>query len=109
MADLCTKAPPYIYPMLILSKRLHSIYMLRCFNDCWAAGALFLAIYLFQKKHWAYGAVVFSAGIGIKMSLLVALPAVMVLIYQAKGPSGSLAIATYMLQVQVGDMVPPSN
>lgn len=88
--------------MLILSKRLHSIYMLRCFNDCFAAGALFLAIYLFQKRHWAYGAIVFSAGIGIKMSLLVALPAVLVLLYQAKGPMGSATIAGYMLQVQVG-------
>ena len=75
--------------------------MLRCFNDCWAAGALFLAIYLFQKRHWAYGAMVFSAGIGVKMSLLVALPAVAVLLYQAKGPQGALTIGMYMAQVQV--------
>lgn len=87
--------------MLIVSKRLHSIYMLRCFNDCWAVGAMFLAIYLFQRRHWAYGAVAFSAGVGIKMSLLVALPAVAVLIYQAVGPNKALTYAMYMIQVQV--------
>ena len=71
------EAPPYLLPLLILSKRLHSIYILRLFNDCFSVTGLFLTILLFQKRQWTYGALVFSLGLSVKMSLLLALPAIM--------------------------------
>jgi alpha-1,3-mannosyltransferase len=40
--------PNWAILLLPLSKRLHSIYVLRLFNDCWAAVAVQAAI-------WAYG------------------------------------------------------
>src|ERR1700753_2616648 len=46
------RVPPYVFPLLILSKRLHSIFILRLFNDCFAVFFLFLAIYCYQKRYW---------------------------------------------------------
>ena len=41
------KVPKYAWILLILSKRIHSIFMLRLFNDCFAVLFGFFAIYLF--------------------------------------------------------------
>lgn len=70
------KAPAYIFPLLILSKRLHSIFLLRLFNDCFAVGALFLAVYAYQRRIWIVGSVTYSWAVGTKMSVLLAAPAV---------------------------------
>jgi alpha-1,3-mannosyltransferase len=40
--------PNWTILLLPLSKRLHSIYILRLFNDCWAAVAVQAAILLYQ-------------------------------------------------------------
>ncbi|KAL1303625.1 hypothetical protein AAFC00_006985 [Neodothiora populina] len=95
------KVPPYVFPMLILSKRMHSIFVLRCFNDCWAVFFLFLAIYCFQKRLWSFGSVIYSLGLGVKMSLLLALPAVGVILLQAVGRNGAIKNAVLMLVVQI--------
>ncbi|KAH7031247.1 glycosyltransferase [Microdochium trichocladiopsis] len=94
------KVPPYVFPLLILSKRLHSIFMLRCFNDCFAAFFLWLTIYLFQRKWWTAGALSYSLGLGVKMTLLLDLPAVGIILFLAKGLSGSLKLAALMAQIQ---------
>ncbi|KAI9789966.1 MAG: dolichyl-P-Man:Man(5)GlcNAc(2)-PP-dolichol alpha-1,3-mannosyltransferase [Piccolia ochrophora] len=80
---IIVQAPPYVFPLLVLSKRLHSIYLLRLFNDCFAVGALFLAILAYQKRAWALGSIAYSAALSIKMSVLLALPAVGILLFQA--------------------------
>ncbi|KAM3513360.1 hypothetical protein MY11210_002941 [Beauveria gryllotalpidicola] len=95
------KVPPYVFPLLILSKRLHSVFVLRCFNDCFAAFFLWLAIYSFQRRLWALGAMAYTWGLGIKMSLLLALPAVAAVLLHARGFSGALSLAWLMAQVQV--------
>ncbi|KAK1093216.1 dolichyl-P-Man:Man(5)GlcNAc(2)-PP-dolichol alpha-1,3-mannosyltransferase [Friedmanniomyces endolithicus] len=75
------KVPPYVFPLLILSKRLHSIFMLRLFNDGFAVFFLF--------------------GLGVKMSLLLALPAVGVVLWQGMGRDRALRQAVVMGQLQV--------
>ncbi|OHX00487.1 dolichyl-p-man:man c -pp-dolichyl mannosyltransferase [Colletotrichum incanum] len=100
------KVPPYIFPLLILSKRLHSVFVLRCFNDCVATLFLWLAIFFFQKRLWTPGAVLYSWGLGIKMSLLLVLPAVGVILFLGRGFGGSLRAAWLMAQVQIVIGVP---
>lgn len=95
------QAPPYLFPLLILSKRLHSIFLLRLFNDCFAVGMLFIAIYAYQKRIWTIGSVAYSFGVGIKMSLLLAAPAVGIVLLQALPLRRAVNAAFLMGQVQV--------
>ena len=46
-AKLC---PPWVSILLCLSRRVHSIFMLRCFNDCTAMLLLYIAIWFFMKN-----------------------------------------------------------
>jgi len=77
--------------------------MLRLFNDCFAVLFLFVAIYLFQRKLWTAGSLAYSLGLGVKMSLLLALPAVAIILFQALGAPSALRKAGLMLQLQVGN------
>jgi len=95
------KAPLYIFPMLILSKRLHSIFVLRLFNDCFAVFFLWVAIYFFQRRFWTLGSVAYSWGLGIKMSLLLTLPAIGVVLFLARGVGAGFKQACFMAQLQV--------
>ncbi|QIW98545.1 hypothetical protein AMS68_004063 [Peltaster fructicola] len=95
------KVPPIIFPLLILSKRLHSIFVLRLFNDGFAVFFLFLAIYLYQRRLWTFGSLAYSSGLGVKMSLLLALPAVGVVLWQARGRDSALRQALVIAQWQI--------
>jgi alpha-1,3-mannosyltransferase len=94
------QAPPYVFPLLILSKRLHSIFMLRCFNDCFAVFFLWFSIYLFQRRSWDLGVLVYSWGLGIKMSLLLVLPAVGAVLFLGWGFVQSMRSAVVIALVQ---------
>ncbi|KAK3113453.1 dolichyl-P-Man:Man(5)GlcNAc(2)-PP-dolichol alpha-1,3-mannosyltransferase [Teratosphaeriaceae sp. CCFEE 6253] len=95
------KVLPYIFPLLILSKRLHSIFMLRLFNDCFAVFFLFLAIFCFQRRLWTVGSLAYSFGLGVKMSLLLVLPAVGVVLWQGTGRNRAMRQAVIIGQLQV--------
>ena len=99
------RVPPYVFPLLVLSKRLHSIYLLRCFNDCFAVLALFVAIYAYQKRMWTAGSVVYSLGLGVKMSLLLVLPAISLILLQGIGKDRAITQAMIIGQLQVGAFV----
>ncbi|KAM0265141.1 hypothetical protein ACHAQJ_000294 [Trichoderma viride] len=100
------KVPPYIFPLLILSKRLHSVFVLRCFNDCFAAFFLWLSIYCFQSRAWTVGALAYTIGLGVKMSLLLVLPAVVIILFLGRGFKGALRLVWLMVQVQLVLAIP---
>ena len=94
-------APPAVMALLVLSKRMHSVFVLRLFNDGVAVCALFLAVYCYQRRWWMLGSLAYSAGLGVKMSLLLALPGVGVVLWQGVGRDRALTQAMIMAQVQV--------
>ncbi|CAD6499185.1 BgTH12-04837 [Blumeria graminis f. sp. triticale] len=94
-------APNYILPMLVLSKRLHSIFVLRLFNDCFAVFYMWAAIYLFQRRAWIMGSIIYSWALGIKMTLLLSLPALGVVFFLAEGIVTSLKLASLIALVQL--------
>nr|POE46734.1 dol-p-man:man(5)glcnac(2)-pp-dol alpha-1,3-mannosyltransferase [Quercus suber] len=97
---LRAKVPPYVFPLLVGSKRLHSVFVLRLFNDCFAELCLVGAVACWQRRRWAAGSVIFSLGVGVKMVVLLALPAVGAMLWQAVGRERALSSAAIMAQVQ---------
>jgi alpha-1,3-mannosyltransferase len=69
--------PPWTHVLLLLSKRIHSIYLLRLFNDCWAMLLAYAALDLLCSRLWAAAIVVFSAAVSIKMHVLLFAPGVL--------------------------------
>ena len=53
--------PNYVLFLLPLSKRLHSIYMLRLFNDCWASTAALAAVYSYSVGSELTGTIFFRS------------------------------------------------
>ncbi|CAK4030416.1 Dol-P-Man:Man(5) c(2)-PP-Dol alpha-1,3-mannosyltransferase [Lecanosticta acicola] len=93
-------APPYLLPLLSLSKRVHSIFVLRLFNDCFAVLFLWVAIWCYQRRFWTFGSLAYSLGLGVKMSVLLALPAVGLVLWQGMGRDRAFYQAQSIGQLQ---------
>ncbi|KAL5615403.1 hypothetical protein BROUX41_005450 [Berkeleyomyces rouxiae] len=100
------KAPPYLFPLLVLSKRLHSIFVLRCFNDCFAVFFLWLAIWMWQNRLWSLGTLAYALGLGVKMTLLTAIPGVGVVLFLGCGFRRAFRLAMLIVQVHIAIAVP---
>jgi alpha-1,3-mannosyltransferase len=73
-----TKAiPPFALVLLTLSRRLHSIFVLRLFNDCWAMFLAYVGIWLLQRRRVAGAIFIFSVAVSIKMNVLLFAPGVL--------------------------------
>jgi len=66
-----------------VSKRVHSIFMLRLFNDAPAMILLYVSVFYFMKSRWKIGCVFFSLGVSIKMNVLLFAPGLLLLLLQA--------------------------
>lgn len=76
--------PPVSLLLLCLSKRLHSIFMLRLFNDCMAVFIANLAIWLLLDRRWRLSLLAFSIAVSVKMNVLLLAPPVLVVVMQAR-------------------------
>ncbi|XP_077998646.1 dol-P-Man:Man(5)GlcNAc(2)-PP-Dol alpha-1,3-mannosyltransferase-like [Glandiceps talaboti] len=75
------KCPPYVLIfMCCTSYRIHSIYVLRLFNDPIAMLFLYLSINLFIDKKWSWGCFWFSVAVSIKMNVLLFAPGLLILL-----------------------------
>jgi len=68
---------------LCLSKRIHSIFVLRLFNDAPAMLLFYVSTYLFMKSKWKIGCLFFSLAVSIKMNVLLFAPGLLLLLLQA--------------------------
>lgn len=74
------RMPPWTWALLLLSKRVHSIFMLRCFNDCIAILFGYLAILHFAKHKWYIACVFYSLAVSIKMNMLLYAPGILLVL-----------------------------
>lgn len=86
-------APKGFHPcwlgLLCLSKRVHSIFALRLFNDGPTMLFLYLAVLLFLHKRWTLGCTLFSFAFGNKMNIILFSPALFILLVAETGPVGA--------------------
>ena len=68
---------PFTVILLSCSRRLHSIYLLRMFNDPFSVIFIYIAILLWTKRQWVLGSLFYSLALSIKMSALLYAPAVL--------------------------------
>ncbi|CAC5382243.1 ALG3 [Mytilus coruscus] len=90
----CKTIPPYAYIfMCCASYRIHSIYILRLFNDPIAMLFLYIAADLFLQDKWSSGCLMFSLGVSVKMNVLLFAPALLMLLLVRHG---TMATAKYL-------------
>jgi len=65
---------------------------------------LFVAVALYQRRRWTLGSVAFSAGVSVKMSLLLAVPGLLMVLGQAMHSRRSVVQVNIMALVQVSEM-----
>ncbi|KAI9479094.1 dolichyl-P-Man:Man(5)GlcNAc(2)-PP-dolichol alpha-1,3-mannosyltransferase [Coemansia sp. RSA 989] len=68
------QVPPIFLVLLVLSKRLHSIYVLRLFNDTVAMLPAYAAVLAMSSRYMRWSGVLLSTGISIKMNVQLMLP-----------------------------------
>ncbi|XP_055609026.1 lethal(2)neighbour of tid protein 2 [Uranotaenia lowii] len=74
------KLPPYVLVLTTFtSYRIHSIYVLRLFNDPIAILFLYLALNAYIDNRWTTGSIFLSLGVSVKMNVLLFAPAILLL------------------------------
>lgn len=107
---LLADAPPYLFPLLCLSKRLHSIYVLRLFNDVFGTFAMTFCVFTLQNQMWLLSGLWISLAIGIKMNFMLYLPAFLLITLQGMSRNGLLVVfALSIVGIQVFLALPFCN
>ncbi|XP_035489910.2 dol-P-Man:Man(5)GlcNAc(2)-PP-Dol alpha-1,3-mannosyltransferase isoform X2 [Scophthalmus maximus] len=80
------KVPPYVFFFVCCaSYRIHSIFVLRLFNDPVAMMLLFAAVNLFMDGHWTLGCGLYSLAVSVKMNVLLFAPGLLFLLLSEFG------------------------
>eukprot|EP01132_Coremiostelium_polycephalum_P010319 gene10319-12663_t len=98
--------PAYVIVFLCVSKRIHSIFALRLFNDCFSMLLFYVALYLFVKHRWSLGCLFFSMAVSIKMNLLLYAPSLLVLLLMTFGIVGTIPKLAICAFVQLVVAIP---
>ncbi|SPO31726.1 related to Alpha-1,3-mannosyltransferase [Ustilago trichophora] len=98
--------PPIAVLPLILSKRMHSIFLLRMFNDPISILLVYLALYAAVDARWKVSALLFSVGLGIKMNVLLFLPGIAAAAFVYTGLTGAVSYISIIALVQAAISLP---
>lgn len=72
------KVPPYVLVIsAFTSYRIHSIYVLRLFNDPIAILLLYVALNFYLMERWTLASIFLSLGVSVKMNILLFAPAIL--------------------------------
>ena len=96
------RVPLYIVGLFLLSKRVHSIFLLRLFNDPVAMMFMYASIYAILSKRWLLASISFSLALSIKMNVLLFAPGFALIFYQGVGIYKSALYAILVMSLQIG-------
>ncbi|KAF8335420.1 mannosyltransferase [Cantharellus anzutake] len=99
--DLAGGVPNWVLPVVALSKRLHSIYVLRLFNDCWAVFFVLLSFICHCKRSYFAAAVLYSVSLSVKMNILLYLPGIFLILVKDAGILCTFKYIATALAVQI--------
>jgi alpha-1,3-mannosyltransferase len=92
--------------LLLFSKRLYSIYVLRCFNDCVGMLFMYLSIYYLINRKFQKAAILYSLSLGIKMNVFLFAPAYAFIYLVSIGLVQSFLCGLLVLGVQLVIAIP---
>ncbi|KAI4310778.1 hypothetical protein MLD38_035728 [Melastoma candidum] len=93
--------PAWALILLCLSKRVHSIFVLRLFNDCIATMLLQIALVSLLYQKWNLGLIIFSGAVSIKMNVLLYAPSLLLLLLKAMDICGVVTALACAAVVQI--------
>jgi len=83
------------------SYRIHSICVLRLFNDPVAMVFLYAALYAFADDRWSLGSLLYSLAVSIKMNILLFAPALFLAYLATQGITGTVKQLSICASVQL--------
>ncbi|KAK9500925.1 hypothetical protein O3M35_002087 [Rhynocoris fuscipes] len=99
---LTKKVPAYMLIfMCCTSYRVHSLYMLRLFNDPFAMALLYLSLNLFLNNKWTFGSIIYSLAVSVKMNILLFSPALFIAYLSVLGTKDTIIQITICAIVQL--------
>ena len=101
--------PPVLLPILSCSKRIHSIFALRLFNDGVATTLAHAGVLLFVHRRWTLGCILNSLSVATKMNFILYSPALAVLLLHELGLPGLLKHVFLCVVVQVRQPMPSGS
>jgi alpha-1,3-mannosyltransferase len=94
-------------PLLLLSKRVHSIFLLRLFNDPVAMIPLYLSLHALTRARVVTSTLLFSLALSLKMNILLFAPAYALLVLQTtRSLAASVGLAVIAAVVQIALAAP---
>ena len=96
--------PPWALALLCASRRVHSLFLLRLCNDCWAMLLAYGATRQLAARRHARAIVLYSAAVSIKMNVLLFAPGVLAVLIKDARPQavGAGVAAGVALQAVLG-------
>jgi len=80
---------------------MHSIFLLRLFNDCWAVALVQAAILMFQFGLDDTGVLLFSLALSVKMSNFLYLPGLLVILFRRRGLASMVRYLLTIIAIQM--------
>ncbi|KAJ9543346.1 hypothetical protein OSB04_023053 [Centaurea solstitialis] len=93
--------PWWALTLLSLSKRLHSIFVLRLFNDCFAMTLLHASLIPLFYQKWHLSLIIFSAAVSVKMNVLLYAPPLFLLMLKGMDIIGVISALAGAALVQI--------
>ncbi|EZA54208.1 Lethal(2)neighbour of tid protein [Ooceraea biroi] len=87
--------------MCCTSYRIHSIFVLRLFNDPVAMALLFASVNAFLDSRWCLGSILYSLAVSVKMNILLFAPALLIAYICALGTFKTLLHLSICALVQI--------